>query len=296
MFLQGTEDCSLVDCEFDQIGGNAIFVSNSNRRVRIAGCDIRDTGASGVAFVGDPLSVRNPLFEYGQRQSLEKIDKQPGPQTDNYPVDCTVEDCLIRGIGLVEKQAAGVQIAMSSGITVRHCSIYDASRAGINIGDGCWGGHLIEHCDVFDTVQETGDHGSFNSWGRDRYWGLQNAATELLPELAKLDAVKTTVLRHNRWALRSRLGRGSRRRFEQLRNHKQRLPARRLEAREGFHRRVTNNIGVDCGFHPHVWYHIKGDGISNDEVTRNIWAGAYAGDHAVGQVGTRGRLQSFHHL
>ena len=189
VFLEGTEDCSLLDCEFDQIGGNAIFVSNSNRRVRIAGCDIRDTGASGVAFVGDPLSVRNPLFEYGQRQSLEKIDKQPGPQTDNYPVDCTVEDCLIRGIGLVEKQAAGVQIAMASGITVRHCSIYDASRAGINIGDGCWGGHLIEHCDVFDTVQETGDHGSFNSWGRDRYWGLQNAATESLPELAKLDAV-----------------------------------------------------------------------------------------------------------
>jgi hypothetical protein len=170
VFMEGTEDCSLVDCQFDQIGGNAIFVSKYHRRMRIAGCDLRDTGASGIAFVGDPLAVRNPLFEYGQRQSLETIDRQPGPQTENYPADCTVEDCLIRGIGLVEKQAAGVQIAMSSGITVRHCSIYDASRAGINIGDGCWGGHRIEHCDVFDTVQETGDHGSFNSWGRDRYW------------------------------------------------------------------------------------------------------------------------------
>jgi hypothetical protein len=28
---------------------------------------------------------------------------------------------------------------------------------------------------VFDTVKETGDHSSFNSWGRDRYWRPKNA-------------------------------------------------------------------------------------------------------------------------
>ena len=39
-------------------------------------------------------------------------------------------------------------------ITVRQCSIYDTSRAGINIGDGCWGGHVIEFCDIFDTVKD----------------------------------------------------------------------------------------------------------------------------------------------
>ena len=276
VLLEGTEDCNLIDCEFDQIGGNAIFVSSYNRRVRIAGCDIRETGASAVAFVGDLLAVRSPLLEYGQRQSFGQIDNVSGPQNDNFPADCLVEDCLIRGIGLVEKQAAGVQIAMSSGITVRHCSIYDASRAGINIGDGCWGGHLIEHCDVFDTVQETGDHGSFNSWGRDRYWGLKDAPTESLPELAKLDAVKPTILRHNRWRCDHGwdvdLDDGSSN-YEITNNI---FLHGGLKLREGFHRRVTNNIGVGCGFHPHVWYHIKGEGISNDEVTRNIWAGAHA--------------------
>ncbi|MFO0902200.1 MAG: PDZ domain-containing protein [Pirellulales bacterium] len=276
VFLERTEACSLVDCEFDQVGGNAVFVSNYNRRARIVGCDLRDTGASAIAFVGDPLAVRNPLFEYGQRQSLEKIDREPGPKTDNYPADCLVEDCLIRGIGLVEKQAAGVQIAMSSRISIRHCSIYDASRAGINIGDGCWGGHRIEHCDVFDTVQETGDHGSFNSWGRDRYWGLEKAAIESLPELARLDAVETTVLHHNRWRCDHGwdvdLDDGSSN-YEITNNV---FLHGGLKLREGFHRRVANNIGVGCGFHPHVWYHLQGQGISNDEVTRNIWAGAYA--------------------
>ena len=58
---------------------------------------------------------------------------------------------------------------MAQGITVRDVSIYDCARSGINVSEGTWGGHLIEGCDVFDTVLETQDHGSFNSWGRDRY-------------------------------------------------------------------------------------------------------------------------------
>lgn len=59
---------------------------------------------------------------------------------------------------------------MAARITVDHNSIYRVPRAGINIGDGTWGGHRITHNDVFDTVLQTGDHGAFNSWGRDRYW------------------------------------------------------------------------------------------------------------------------------
>jgi hypothetical protein len=72
---------------------------------------------------------------------------------------------------------------MAQDITVRHCSIYDVPRAGINIGDGCWGGHVIEFCDIFDTVKETGDHGSFNSWGRDRYWGLRGVPEVRVAEI-----------------------------------------------------------------------------------------------------------------
>lgn len=134
----------------------------------MAGLHIFGAGASGVAFVGDPAAVRDPVFRYGDPHDLDAIDRTPGPRTENHPMECLVEDSLIHEVGMVEKQGAGVQIAMARRITVRDCSIYDTSRAGINIGDGCWGGHLIEGCDVFNTVQETGDHGSFNSWGRDR--------------------------------------------------------------------------------------------------------------------------------
>jgi hypothetical protein len=270
VLFNGAEDCLVADCEFDQLGGNAIFVDRYNRRITISGCDIHDTGGSAVAFVGDPDAVRNPLFQYGQAMKYGEIDKIAGPKTENYPKDCLVDDCLIRGVGTIEKQAAGVQISMSAGITVRHCSIYGASRAGVNIGDGCWGGNVIEFCDVFDTVLETGDHGSFNSWGRDRFWKLNGAPAAELPSLALLDAVKPNIIRNSRWRCDHGwdvdLDDGSSN-YEIYNNVFLRGG---LKLREGFHRKVWNNIAINGSLHPHVWY-----GNCGDEVTRNIWMGPY---------------------
>jgi len=267
--FENAEDCAIADCEFDQVGGNAVFVSNYNRRIAVRGTHIHGAGASGVCFVGDPASVRNPLFEYHQRLAYSDIDKTPGPKTDNHPADCAVEDCLIHDIGLVEKQATGVQISMSKGITVRHCSIYDVGRAGINISEGTFGGHLIEFCDVFDTVRETGDHGSFNSWGRDRFWMLKEAPDKELPELALLDAAKT-VIRNSRWRCDHGwdidLDDGSSN-YEIYNNL---MLAGGLKLREGFHRLVYNNITINNSLHPHVWYDNSGDVIRG-----NIWMTRY---------------------
>ncbi|MDP4693373.1 MAG: right-handed parallel beta-helix repeat-containing protein, partial [Opitutales bacterium] len=201
--LTGTENIQILDTEFDQVGGNAVFVNNYNRNVLVRGCHIHDAGASGVCFVGDPNAVRDPLFEYHEKNDLSKIDRTVGPKTNNYPADSAVEDCLIHGIGRVERQPAGVQISMAQGITVRDTSIYDTARSGINISEGTWGGHLIERVDVFDTVLETHDHGSFNSWGRDRFWRsdqkTSQAAIDKEPTLPFLDAMKTTTIRDSRW-------------------------------------------------------------------------------------------------
>ena len=254
VFFEGAEDCEVIDCEFDQLGGNAVMVSGDNRRIAVRGCLISDSGASGVAFVGNPDSVRSPLFEYQQRQSFDQIDRTPGPQSENYPADCLVEDCLIRRVGRVEKQAAGVQISMAARITVRHCSIYETPRAGINISEGTFGGHLIEFCDVFDTVLETGDHGSFNSWGRDRFWGLTEAPDDQLADLALLDMLAPNVIRNSRWRCDHGWdidlddGSSSYHVYNNLMLHGG------LKFREGFHRIAENNIMVNNSFHPHVWY------------------------------------------
>ncbi|MDF7800404.1 right-handed parallel beta-helix repeat-containing protein [Pontiellaceae bacterium B1224] len=270
--LTGTEDVSILDCEFDQVGGNAVFVNNYNRGTLVKGCHIHDTGASGVCFVGDPNALYDPLFEYGEKNDLSKIDRTPGPKTQNFPSLGTVEDCLIHGIGRVERQPAGVQIEMASEITVRDCSIYDCARAGINIGDGAFGGHLIERCDVFDTVLETHDHGSFNSWGRDRYWRSDHltasqAAVDADPDLPFLDAWKTTVIRDSRWRCDHGwdidLDDGS----SNYDIYNNLMLGKGLKLREGYRRHAWNNVIPFGGFHPHVWFK-----KSKDQVYSNIFS------------------------
>ena len=263
VFFEGAEDCALEDSLIDQVGGNAVFVNNYNRRVTVRGCQIARAGANGVCFVGDPAAARSPLFNYNQTQPLAAIDLTAGPRTNNYPADCLVEDCLIYLTGRVEKQTAGVEIDLAQGITVRHCSIYDLPRAGINIGDGCWGGHVIEFCDIFDTVKETGDHGSFNSWGRDRFWlpgtGEVNARVKQEPTLPFLDVVKPIILRNNRWRCDHGwdidLDDGS---SNYLITNNLCLHGG-IKNREGYHRVVENNITVGNSLNPHVWYADSGD-------------------------------------
>jgi len=260
IFVNGTEDCSVQDSFLDQLGGNGIFVNNYNRRFTVEGCHIYRTGANGVVFLGDPKAARNPLFSAdADGQSYNDIDKMAGPLTNNYPADCRVDNCLIHETGRVEKQTAPIEIDLSRNITIRHCSIYDVPRAGINIGDGCWGGHVIEYCDIFDTVEETGDHGSFNSWGRDRWWKLKDidlnsAIASSDPELPRLDALKPTIIRNNRWRCDHGwdidLDDGSSN-YEITNNL---CLNGGIKNREGFYRVVENNIMVNNSFCPHVWY------------------------------------------
>ena len=269
IYFTGAEHCSLSRCELDQLGGNSIFVDSYNRQITIRSCHIHESGGNGIAFVGDPAMVRDPIFRYGP-QYYKDMDLTPGPKGENYPKSCLVYDCIIERTGRTEKQTAPVQISMSQGITISHCSIYDVPRAGINISEGTFGGHVIEYCDVFNTVLETGDHGSFNSWGRDRFWDsdipTMNREVGKNPQLPFLDMVEPNIIRNSRWRCDHGwdidLDDGS----SQYRIYNNLLLNGGLKLREGYHRRVWNNILVNNGLHPHVWPSNNGDVI-----TRNIF-------------------------
>ncbi|QEC52771.1 parallel beta helix pectate lyase-like protein [Anseongella ginsenosidimutans] len=258
VFLEGTERCYIENSMFTNLGGNAVFFSNYHRKSSVTGNEFSHIGASAIAFVGDPGAVRSPSFQYGEFVPAGEMDTIPGPLSANYPAFCLAEDNLIHDIGLVEKQVAGVQIAMASAITVRHNSIYQVPRAGINIGDGTWGGHLIEFNDVFSTVLETSDHGAFNSWGRDRFWHPHRETMDSLaaqhPDWVKLDAIAPTIIRNNRfrcdhgWDIDLDDGSTNYVIYNNL------CLSGGIKLREGFYRTVYNNIMLNSGFHPHVWF------------------------------------------
>ncbi|MBD1363107.1 PDZ domain-containing protein [Mucilaginibacter sp. ZT4R22] len=274
VFYEGAVRCRLEKCVLENLGSNAVFFSNFNRNCEVSGCRISDIGASGICFVGDPAAVRSPSFEYNEYIPPAEIDLTPGPKTNNYPKDCKVYDNLMFNLGYVEKQSTGVELSMCSDIVVSHNTIYDVPRAGINVSEGTWGGHIIEYNDVFNTVKETGDHGSFNSWGRDRYWQADKKKLDSIvaerPGLALLDVVRPIVLRNNRfrcdhgWDIDLDDGSSNYHIYNNL------CLNGGIKLREGVKRIVENNIMVNNTFHPHVWFK-----NSQDVFRHNIVGTAY---------------------
>lgn len=264
IYFANSSDCSVSRCSLFDIGTNGVFVDGKNSNITVSKCHFKDMGASGVCFVGKSSSVRSPLFDATKGQSFLEIDKKRGPKSNEYPKSCTVEDCLIEHVGVVEKQATGVEISMSYGISVINTSIYDASRAGINISEGTFGGHIIDGCDVFDTVKETGDHGSFNSWGRDRYWHLSDLAQNEIYKYVRLDNMGKTVIRNSRfrcdrgWDIDLDDGSSNYEIYNNL------CLNGGIKLREGFGRYVHNNITVNNSIHLHVWYENSGDVVENN--------------------------------
>ncbi|MCK0191714.1 PDZ domain-containing protein [Arenibacter sp. F20364] len=263
LFIDGTENVTIKDCEFSNLGGNVIFVSNYNRSATITGNHIHDCGASAVSFVGSPSAVRSPSFQYDEFVPFKELDTTKGPTNNLYPKACIVDNNLIYRIGRLEKQTAGVEISMAMDITVSNNSIYEVPRAGINVSEGTWGGHVIEYNDVFNTVLESGDHGSFNSWGRDRFWHPDRETMDQIaaknPNMPLWDAINTTIIRNNRfrcdhgWDIDLDDGSTNYRIYNNL------CLNGGLKLREGFHRTVENNIIINNGFHPHVWFENSDD-------------------------------------
>ena len=308
ILLTGTESCALEQCRFDGIGGNGVFVQDYNRGVEISGCEFVRIGASAVLFEGSDSAVRSrwahawgwPAAEVGPTPQVNgkpfdqrfiallppamldgaitdpHLDLQPGPKNQNFPDRCLVRDCLMTEIGTVEKQIAGVFIAKSRGIVLRHLTIHDVPRAAININDNMWGGHVVEWCDIFNTCLESREHGAFNSWGRDRHWmRMKGDATPAqfarMRDLARLDAVDVTTLRYNRLQCANGydidLDDGS---THYLIENNLCLQGG-IKLREGFFRTVRNNISPL--FSPHVWFP-----DSRDVVTNNLLVGKNAYD------------------
>ncbi|MDR3268229.1 MAG: chitobiase/beta-hexosaminidase C-terminal domain-containing protein [Tannerella sp.] len=282
IFMEGVEHCRVTNCSFAYIGGNGIFMSAYNRENEVSGCYFSHTGESAVCLVGSPEAVRlYRTWEAHDRISpgalQDRADTRPGPKTPDYPEKCVVKNCIMHDLGDMGKQVSGVFISKSYKVSVSHCTVYNCPRTGICINDGTWGGHIIEHCDMWETVRETGEHGPFNAWGRERFW------TGLKKPLVKSDAIAPTIIRNNRIAnFRKSISAGNwtidlddGSSYYEIYNNLN--LGSTIKLRDGFFRKVYNNIcvgAVPLGWH--VWPE-----HSEDEIYRNIIviSGAVAGSN-----------------
>lgn len=104
ILMENTRNIKVTDCQFTDVGGNAIMLSGYNKNNTISGNHISGAGASGIAFVGETDAVRSPSFRYEDYVPYDKLDKIPGPKSNHYPQQCIAENNLIHDIGRIENR------------------------------------------------------------------------------------------------------------------------------------------------------------------------------------------------
>ena len=200
VFIEGVDNCRIGNCFFDAVGGNAIFLNQYAHDVELTGNIITNSGESAICLVGKSHLDFSGTYTCPLCGAIHPWGW--GEPSEEIPSNCTITNNLIHDIGYYGKQVAGVFLALSKENTISHNQIFNTPRAAICLNDGWFGGHLVEFNDIYSTVRETGDHGPFNSWGREPCWcerqshgqGASHEAGEV-----KAFASETTTIRNNRF-------------------------------------------------------------------------------------------------
>lgn len=172
VYLEDTEDCSVEDCFFDAVGGDAIRLQNRNARARIVGNEIAYAGAYGI-FVGsfqrgfarhDTRSGDNPSPpEWHTHLEDQEATVRAWPPSREH----LIADNHIHHVGVYEKHACGICFFGVSGIdiTVAHNHIHHTPRFGIGLLSG-FGRVVVEYNDLHHLSEETCDTGGIcsNRW------------------------------------------------------------------------------------------------------------------------------------
>ncbi len=191
LFMKNAQNIQVNNCLFDQIGGNGIFMSGYNRSNIVYNNVFNEAGAACVSLIGDTTSVRCP-FLWSSNGGCN--DRTPGPRGPDYPAFITVDNNMMNHFGRFEKlSGVGIDLGITECDTIRHNTLHDFPRGGINILSGCFGGHEICYNWLYNPMLETSDCGPFNAWGRDRNLDFQNDTSA-----TQLDAWKTTIVHNNR--------------------------------------------------------------------------------------------------
>lgn len=273
-------DCSCVNiynssnivfknCSFYDLGNTAVLIKDDSQNIKIDSCDFQNSFSNGILILGnkDSTYCTSCWDNDNHIVYMESADKK-GARNDKYPKNIVIHNCLFEWLGLNDLQSAGVCISLAHKVTVSQSTFRHLPRAGINISENAFGGHRIINNDLWDCVRETGDHGLFNSWGRDRFWSLKKFDTvgkygKIKKPYAFFDMPDRNQIISNRV-----MGNGS---FGidlddgssgyDIKNNL--CIGVSIKLREGFARLVENNVIINAPFDYHCAY------FGNDDIIRN---------------------------
>lgn len=270
--VEESENITFRSCRFENLGGTAVLIKNDNCNVVISDCDFTKCLSNGVLILGNPDSTYSTsAWENDLHRTEMEFPDRSGAKSDRYPREIFIENCYFYDLGLEDKQSAGVCISLAYRVTVRSSTFHKLPRAAINIAENAFGGHLVEDCDLFDCVRETGDHGPFNSWGRDRFWSFKGFDTNGGNGLAKksyyrMDMLEKNVLRHNRVVGSKGFGIDLDDGSSNYLIENNLCINKGIKLREGFDRVVRNNFIVNAPLDLHATYAGNDDVIEHNVV------------------------------
>ncbi|MEG0546613.1 MAG: right-handed parallel beta-helix repeat-containing protein [Oscillospiraceae bacterium] len=269
--IKNSSDINILNCNFKNLGSNAIGIFDYANNITIDNCDFENCNTNGILILGNKDSTYcTSSWDNDNHISLLESPDKKGARSNNYPRNISIDNCYFYNLGQEDKQSAGICISLSHKVSILNSTFHHLPRAGINICENAFGGHIIESCDIFDCVAETGDHGPFNSWGRDRFWSLKGYNTsgcfgKWKKPYAIFDMLDKNVIRHNRIDGTHGFGIDLDDGSSNYLIENNLCINKGIKLREGFFRTVRNNIIINAPIDLHATF--KGN---DDEIYNNI--------------------------
>ncbi|AFZ35556.1 hypothetical protein Sta7437_2004 [Stanieria cyanosphaera PCC 7437] len=145
IWLSATRQCTIENCFFTNLGGNAIWLEQHSHNNQIVSNQMKHLGNGGVVLWG---------------------------KTENQPFDNLIAANEFEDLGKIYKHTSGVYVISGSGNKIAYNQIKHSSRYGIylvSLGNDHYShNNLIEFNEVIDSSLETVDTCAIGTLGRDQ--------------------------------------------------------------------------------------------------------------------------------